>query len=114
MGPDLSAVGTTMPIERMIEEVLWPARNIKEGYTLLRIATRDGRVLQGYPRKGKNDGNDLVLLDAATSELRRIPKKQIALRREGGTAMPEGLAAGMTPSELRDLIRYLSGLGEVD
>lgn len=110
VGPDLSAAGTTIPIERLIEEVLWPDRIIKEGFTLLRILTKDGDVIQGYPRKSR--GDDLLLIDSGTKQMRRISKNQIDKSVEGGTAMPNGVTAGLTREELRDLIRYLSELGK--
>ena len=42
-----------------------------------------------------------------------IEKDQIAARNVGGTAMPSGLVASLTRSQLQDLIRYLSQLGKV-
>ena len=111
IGPDLSGVGTGVPLDRLITEVIWPDRHVKEGYALLRIRTRSGNVLQGYPRKTRDAGKDLVLLDASTGTLRRIPRKDISAQKEGGTAMPTGLVAGLSRAELRDLISYLSSLG---
>ena len=110
VGPDLSAAGTTIPVERLIEEVLWPDRIIKEGFTLVRILTKDGDVIQGYPRMSR--GEDLVLMDSGTKQMRRISKRQIAKSVKGGTAMPNGVTAGLTRAELRDLIRFLSDLGK--
>ena len=33
IGPDLTSIGTTLSPERIAEEVLWPGRQVKEGYT---------------------------------------------------------------------------------
>ena len=99
-----------MPIDRIVEEVLWPTRQVKEGYTMVRVVTRDGGVFQGYERNEKGD-RDLLLRDLSSANLRRIPRKQIASRSKAGSAMPPGLTAGLTRSQLRDLIRYLHELG---
>ena len=39
-----------------------------------------------------------------------MPLADIARRRSGLSAMPEGLGAGLTRTEMRDLIAYLAGL----
>ena len=39
--PDLSAVGRSLPLDLIIEAVLWPKRQIKEGFLLTQIT--DGR-----------------------------------------------------------------------
>jgi len=37
-----------MSPEAIVESVLWPKRQVKEGYLLTQVATKDGRALQGY------------------------------------------------------------------
>ena len=44
MGPDLTAIGTTLSTERIIEELLWPARQIKEGYSVVAVVTDSGNL----------------------------------------------------------------------
>ena len=112
-GPDLSAVGTTLPADRLVEEVLWPQRHIKEGYTLTRVVTRTGEVLQGYPARSQSDraAGTLALRTLDTGDVRRLARESLALREEGGSAMPAGIAAGLTRSELVDLLKFLSQLG---
>jgi len=114
VGPDLSGIGTTMTLERIIEELLWPSRNVKEGFSLLQVITLDGGVYQGYEEKERDEDDksgDLLLKDLVTGDERRIPLAQILARKEGGTAMPSGLTQGMSRNELRDLLRFLSELG---
>ncbi len=108
-GPDLSAVGTGMTTELIIEAILWPKRQVKEGYLATTATTHDDEYHQGY--KVRETATELVLRAAATGREVRIAKKDIAEMTEAGTLMPEGLTAGMTRPELVDLIAYLSSLG---
>ena len=108
-GPDLSAVGTGMTTELIVEAILWPKRQVKEGYLATTITTRDDEYHQGY--KTKETASELTLRSAADGREIRIAKKDIAERTEAGTLMPEGLTAGMTQDELLDLTAYLSSLG---
>jgi len=104
-------VGTTLPVKRIVEEVVWPTRQIKEGYTLLQVITEGGQVLQGDERKQKETNGELILLDVTTARTRRIHEDQIEVRRQAGSPMPSGITSGLTDGQLLDLIRYLSTLG---
>ncbi len=53
----------------------------------------------------------MLLRDLTTREIRRIARDDIEQMVNAGSVMPDGLTAGMTEAELRDLIRYLSELG---
>lgn len=108
-GPDLSAVGTGMTTELIIEAILWPKRQVKEGYLATTITTKDDEYHQGY--KTKETNTELTLRSAANGREIRIAKKDISDIQEAGTLMPEGLTAGMTRSELADLVAYLASLG---
>jgi putative heme-binding domain-containing protein len=112
-GPDLSAVGTTLPLDRLVEEVLWPRRHVKEGYSLVQVVTQDGEVYQGYEQKGQKRKRDdtLLLRELTSGDVLRIPPARIASRIDAGTAMPSGLAASLPRTDLHDLLRFLSELG---
>lgn len=108
-GPDLSAVGTGMTAELIIEAILWPKRQVKEGYLATTITTKDDEYHQGY--KTKETPTELTIRSASTGREIRIAKQDVADIQEAGTLMPEGLTAGMTRAELADLVAYLSSLG---
>ncbi len=109
IGPELDQVGRGVPIELLIEAVVWPNRQIKEGYVATTLATKDGRQLQGY--KVSDAGGELQLRDFLSATVHRIPLGEITQKQEAGSLMPEGLIAMMTREELRDLIAFLTGLG---
>jgi len=105
-GPDLSAVAAGLPLDLLVESVLWPARQIKEGYEATTVVTKDGRVLSGFAHS--EDKTVLRVRDLATGKIAPVQTAQIQQRTRGGTVMPPGLTASLTRAELRDLIKYLS------
>lgn len=109
VGPELDAVGRGVPVELLIEAVVWPNRQIKEGYVATTLTLKDGRRLQGY--KVSEAGGELQLRDLLGGQVSRFTAAQIQEKQEAGSLMPEGLIMNMTREELRDLIAYLAGLG---
>ena len=110
VGPDLSAVGTGLPMDMVIESVLWPNRQVKEGFMTTAVITKNDLIFQGF--HASEDKQTLILRDPSRDELIRIPISDIARRKEVGSVMPEGLTNGLTRAELRDLIRFLADLGK--
>jgi putative heme-binding domain-containing protein len=110
VGPDLSAVGTGLPIDMVVESVLWPNRQVKEGYMTTAVITKNDVIYQGF--HASEDKHTLILRDPAKDDLIRIPIADIRARKEIGSVMPEGLTNGLTRAELRDLIRFLADLGK--
>lgn len=108
MGPDLSAVGSGVSAERIVTEVLWPARQVKDGYSLTRLTLKDGSVLQGYPQVSR-DEKRLLLRDFATGHIQEIPAGEILLREELGSLMPP-TAGNLLRAEQVDLLSYLISL----
>jgi len=113
IGPDLTAIGTTLAPERIIEELMWPGRQIKEGFAPVEIHTKDDRILIGYERTTfqRPDAEQLILRDTVSTELIKINKNEIQTSRKLGSMMPEGLTDGVSEKELLDLVQYLIQLG---
>jgi putative heme-binding domain-containing protein len=108
IGPDLSAVGSGVPPERIVTEVLWPTKQVKEGFALRRFTKVDGTVLQGYEQKSRDEGVVLVR-DFATDAMHELRADAIAKRDEIGSLMPP-TAQGLSQKEVADLLAYLFGL----
>jgi putative heme-binding domain-containing protein len=108
-GPDLSSVGTGMTVESIIESILWPRRQVKEGYLATSVTTKDDEFYQGY--KLRESETELVLREAATGNELRLAKSDLADRKDAGTLMPDGLTLAMTRAELRDLVAFLAARG---
>ena len=107
-GPDLSLIGAGRSEEQLLESVLWPNRQVREGFMSVQIVTVEGKVFSGYA-VGEANG-ELQLRDTSANRIRRIALEDIEERMEAGSIMPGNLTGGMTNNELRDLIHYLSSL----
>jgi putative heme-binding domain-containing protein len=109
LGPDLSSIGRAMTPEAIVESVLWPKLQVKEGFLLTQITTKDGRIVQGHV--AEESAAFVTLKDVAGTPGAPIAKAEIVARRDSGTLMPEGLTAWMSEQQRLDLLRYLFGLG---
>jgi putative heme-binding domain-containing protein len=107
-GPNLSAVAAGLPIDLIVESVLWPARQIKEGYEAITITTRDGRFLSGFLHSADKQG--VSIRDLASGATVVVPNTNLTTRSPAQTVMPPSLTDSLTRTELRDLIKYLSTL----
>jgi len=106
VGPDLTGVGAGMRPDMIIESVLWPKRQVKEGYMSTTLMSDDGRIVSGYIQS--EDDRKIVIRNAADGTLNTLQKKNIEERRNAGSLMPPGITASLDPTELRDLIKYLT------
>lgn len=109
MGPDLSAIGTGMPVDFIIEKMLFPNRSVKQAYVSVVVTTKDGKEFQGY--KLRENDQELVLSDVLKNEETRIRSDNIKDQTQRGSLMPAGLVNNLSRSEFRDLVRFLAGLG---
>jgi putative heme-binding domain-containing protein len=109
IGPELSTIGNTLSTPRIVEEVLWPGRHVKEGFSLARVTTKTGEVHTGYEQRSRSE--DLFLRPLGQSGTIRIPRDTIRSHEQMGSAMLPGLTAGLQRGQLRDLIRFLAGQG---
>ncbi len=107
-GPKLSEIGTKLSKEGMYMSILHPNAGIGFGYETFEIKTKSGDTYQGII-VSKNE-TDIVLRipggivksfkTSALKSYKQLPE----------SLMPEGLADGMSTTELVDLIEYLSTL----
>jgi len=105
IGPELDTIGNTLSTERIIEEVLWPGRHVKEGFSLMQVTTRSGTIHQGYEQRSRS--KDILLRPLSQPGTIQIPHDQVRSQAQIGSAMPAGLTAGLKRGQLRDLIRFL-------
>ena len=109
IGPDLSAIGKGLSAREIIAEVLWPNQNIKEGYNRVAVETKTGELIQGI--KIFENGDEIQVETTESKKPRLISKSTIVSKTESGSLMPSGLTDSYSEEELRDLLKYLSGLG---
>jgi quinoprotein glucose dehydrogenase len=110
IGPDLSALGTAQPIDFIARAILEPQKEIKEGFSSVLIAMKNGDEFQGYVVR--ENPNEIVLKDPLVNQEVRLRRAEIASGRANGSLMPNGLADQLSAEEFRDLLKYLSSLGK--
>ncbi|MCF6310886.1 MAG: c-type cytochrome [Verrucomicrobiales bacterium] len=108
LGPDLTTVGAGLPTDIIIDSVIWPKRQIKEGYVSVSVTTKDQKIYAGYQDRIEN--GTLYLRDTATQKTIPIKLSDIAKKDEIGTIMPAGLTNSLTREQIRNLIAYLAHL----
>jgi putative heme-binding domain-containing protein len=110
VGPNMLSLGATAQLDYIVDSLLIPGKNIKEGYQTVVVQTTEGKVLSGIKLRQTN--TDLLIRDADDKDL-SIPLAQIDEQNNGASLMPTGLADRLTESEFRDLVAFLSALGRV-
>ena len=109
VGPELSAVGGTSPLDYVANSILNPNLAVKEQYVTRMFELSDGKVLSGVVV----DRDDTrVRIRDAQGKLVIIPKADIEDETNGVSMMPQGLTKFLTNDELLDLIRFVSELGK--
>lgn len=110
VGPDMTSIGASAPLDYLVEAVLLPNVKIKEGYHSVIITTKDDTEYTGT--LARETGQEVVLRDAAGKEL-PLAKAEIAKREQGTLSlMPGGLLALLNEQEQLDLFAFLSRLGK--
>lgn len=110
IGPDLTRVWDTMTLDKVLESIIEPSKEIKEGFQTYRVTTTDGQVHSGL--KVKETDDEVVIRDANGRDI-RIPKDET----EGVTAaktslMPDNAVSLLTYEQFIDLLAFLKSRTE--
>jgi putative heme-binding domain-containing protein len=104
VGPDLTRYQRD-DLSTMLNSIVDPNAEIREGYENFLVTTKDGRLLSGF--LAEEDANTIVMRGFDDSNT-TIPRKQIKqLKPAGRSLMPAGLLDGLDDQQLRDLFAYL-------
>jgi putative heme-binding domain-containing protein len=109
IGPDLSAIGPSNPIDYLVTSILEPDAAVKEHYVTQVVVTSDGLVVTGIVA---DENEERLVLRTAEGQERSIPSADIEERGKGNSLMPKGLVKFMTRQEFVDLVRFLAELGK--
>jgi putative heme-binding domain-containing protein len=109
VGPDMSSIGASAPVDYLVESLLNPNAKIKEGFHSLNVTDLNGKTVTGV--KVRESKTELVLRDHEDREV-VIPAADIDDRKDGKSLMPDGMTDPLTRQELLDLTRFLSELGK--
>lgn len=104
IAPNLDGIGGR-GVERVLEDVLDPNRNVDVAFRTSTLALADGQVLSVLVRR--EEGETLVVADAQGKES-QIPKADIERRANSSLSlMPANVAEIIPPDELPHLIGFL-------
>ncbi len=104
VGPDLTSYQRT-DMEMLLLALIAPSAEIREGYTTTIVETKDGATLAGFI--ADQDKSVLVLRDPA-GQTQTINRDRISKEEPlPYSLMPEGLLAGLSDQEIRDLMAFL-------
>lgn len=109
VGPDMTSIGASAPMDYLIESVVNPGAKIKEGYHSVIIQTKDGQSITGQLLR--STGGTSVVRDGAGKEI-TVADANIATKTDAGSLMPGNLIGSLTPQETDDLFKFLSSLGK--
>jgi len=110
IGPDLVSIGSSAPVDYLVDSLLQPSVKIKEGYHTTLVTLKNGQAFAGAI--AREDANEIVIRDAVGNE-NRIAKAEVASNQISPVSlMPPGLTASLREDEFVDLVRFLSELGK--
>ncbi|MBI3851457.1 MAG: HEAT repeat domain-containing protein [Verrucomicrobia bacterium] len=110
VGPDMTSIGASAPVDYLVESLLLPSAKIKEGYAPVNIETKDAQSLTGTLARETPD--EVVLRNTVNVEV-SVAKKNIESRQNGAVSlMPSGLLDNLAEQDKLDLIAFLSRLGK--
>lgn len=110
IGPNLVSLGSSAPVDYIVESLLEPSKKLKEGYATTLVTLKSNEVLTGF--LNSQDDKQITLRDSA-GVMTNVQKSNIAKQETVPVSlMPPGLTAGLRRDEFVDLVRFLSELGK--
>ena len=107
-GPDLSVIGNKLSKDAMFTAILYPSAGVEHSFNGVTISTKAGAQVVGYI---VSDTADELVLKIAGGAQQSVKKNEITKREEmKQSLMPPGLAAGIGPQGLVDLVSWMQTL----
>jgi putative heme-binding domain-containing protein len=104
IGPTLDGIGAR-GIDRVLEDVLDPNRNVDQAFRSTQIVTTSGTIISGLVLR--DEGQVVVLADNQGKEI-RVPAPEIEERSVSSLSlMPGNVAQAIPEAEFAQLVHYL-------
>jgi putative heme-binding domain-containing protein len=108
VGPHLDGVGNR-GLERLLEDVLDPSRNVDPAFRASTITLKNGDAFTGLLRR--EEGEVIVFVDATGKEI-SVPKKDIESRQESSLSlMPDNFSDLIPVQDFNNLMAFLLSKG---
>lgn len=105
VGPDLTRVWDTLSLEKVMESMLDPSKEIKEGYQTYVATTKSGLTFSGL--KVSQNAKELILKDATGKEVRISAGDLDELVDSKKSLMPDDVVRHLSFGEFIDLVAFL-------
>jgi quinoprotein glucose dehydrogenase len=106
-GPKLDGIAGRATAEHLLESVVFPNRQISQGFETTMITTRTGGLHAGVVKS--EDASSLTIATPDEGDV-KLAKSDIKTRERGVSGMPEGFGDQLNRFELRDLLEFLGTL----
>jgi len=110
VGPDLSRVWDTMAVEKILESIVEPSKEIKEGFQTYRLATTGEQIITGF--KIKEDDREVVIRDANGRDSRVAKEDVESLAPSKVSLMPDNVVSQISYEQFIDLLAFLKSRKE--
>ncbi len=104
-GPDLTRVWETHSLEKVMESMLDPSKEIKEGYQAYVAVTKAGKIHLGL--KVAQNQDELTLKDAQGKEIKIAANDLDELSATKKSLMPDDVVRHLSYGEFLDLVAFL-------
>ena len=109
VGPDITG-SNRADLDYLLQNILDPNAVIPNDYRTSTLETKDDRSITGIVTK--QDGNAVTIITPNDTLI--IPRGEVkTLVQSEFSMMPEGLLQAITEAEVRELVAYLRGAGQV-
>jgi putative membrane-bound dehydrogenase-like protein len=105
VGPDLTRLWETHTVEKIMESIIEPSKEIKEGYQAYQAVTTRGQVISGL--KISQTADEVVLRDANAKDVRLATKDIEELTASKVSLMPDNVISQLTYDQFIDLVAFL-------
>ncbi|AEE53796.1 PVC-type heme-binding CxxCH protein [Haliscomenobacter hydrossis] len=106
-GPDLGSVRNRQSAA-ILKEIIIPNHSIADKYEMWQLDMKGGKIAQGIISAKTSTTLSLKMLNGQNVTYAR--NEILKMTQAPSSAMPEGLEAGITVSEMADLLAYIKGI----
>ena len=108
LGPDLSTIGASAPLDYIIESIMQPAAKVKEGFHAVTFKLKDGSTVVGIPFEESE--REWKIRQPGGEQA--VTKADVVSKEVGGSLMPPALTAALPISDQANLYAFLAALGK--
>ncbi len=105
VGPDLTRLWETQSLDKIMESLIEPSKEIKEGYQTYVASTKKGQVYTGL--KVAQSADEVVLRDANARDVHIAANDIDELKASPVSLMPDNVIAQLKYDEFIDLVAFL-------